>query len=140
MAITLNALTLPAKLVWSDEFDWEPVAQSVTPCFGGAVVIQKSPALSASRPITLTGGRTGNITWASMTRANLLTLRAMLDDHDLALTLTLHDARSFSVTPNHAGAGALRAFPLPVIGNSRGPVSPDSSAIYVLDRLAFLTL
>jgi hypothetical protein len=138
MAITLNSLTLPAKLVWQDEFDWEPVAQSVHACFNGNVVIQKHKALLAARPITLAGGRTGNVTWSSMPRSDIITLRAMLDDEDLEMTLTLHDGRSFSVTPNHNGP-ALRAFPLPVIGE-RGPPNPAANHPYVLDLVAFLTI
>lgn len=58
MSITLTheaeSLELPGGLQWLDR-DWSPVVQSVTPCFGGQLVIDSFAFLSG-RPITLQSG------------------------------------------------------------------------------------
>lgn len=95
--ITLGALTLPADLLWSDEFDWTPIQQSKAYTLTGALVIESGKML-AGRPITLTGGQ--DYAWAN--RATIKSLYALLDT-DPTLTLTLNDARAFSVKFAHDG-------------------------------------
>ena len=58
MTISLNAITLPADLQWTDELAWNPVAQNTDRSLSGAFLIQEA-ALTFGRPITLEGGDNG---------------------------------------------------------------------------------
>lgn len=91
MAITLDALTLP-DLIWVDEFDWTPVEQSVATTLTGAIVVE-SAARQAGRTITLEGGK--DYGWAS--RSQVKALYAKAQTPALQMTLTLDDARTFTV-------------------------------------------
>ncbi len=51
---TLDNLSLPDDVVWSDELDFSPVAQTITPTLTGAIVVEENAVL-AGRPITLKG-------------------------------------------------------------------------------------
>ena len=132
MAITLSGvvtgITLPQGMIWSDEMDWTPVAMETTYSLTGALIFERTEK-QAGRPITLTGGR--NFAWIS--RANLLSLRGLLQQ-DEDLTLTLHDARSFTVRP---AADPLQAAALPIVLDS-GPANPSSGAWYVLESLKLI--
>jgi hypothetical protein len=94
MPLTLDALTLPDDLLWTDEYgDWSAIAQETGYTLGGALVIQEGTRL-AGRPITLRGAETHG--WA--TRAQVEALRAVAEAADAGpLTLTLPDGREFSV-------------------------------------------
>lgn len=91
MAITLGAITLPGDLVWQDEFNWSPVQQSEERGLTGALIVQTG-VKSAGRPITLGGGR--HRVWID--RAALAVLYASVANN-AAMTLTLHDNRTFTV-------------------------------------------
>lgn len=88
----IDDLSLPAELLWTDEFGFDAVAQALTRTEGGALIVEET-ALVAGRLITLTGSR--NATWIS--RADLIELRALADDPLASYTLTLNDAREFTV-------------------------------------------
>jgi hypothetical protein len=134
MAITLNGLALPDGLRWSDEFTWSPLQTTRDYSLTGALILQSAERL-AGRPITLIGGER----WAWMIRANLLTLQTLLDTYAASLTLILHDARSFAVTPVYEGDGPLDATPKAVVQDS-GYANPSSSAWYVINSLKLITV
>lgn len=90
MALTLGALTLPADLVWTDEFEWFTRVRAIEQSVTGVPVIQET-TLVAGRPITLTDDN------AWLTRAELLDLVDLANTADTTHTLTLHDAREFDV-------------------------------------------
>jgi len=119
MSISLGAVTLPSDLIWTDEFDWSPIQQSEAYTLTGALVIESGKML-AGRPITLAGSETS--AWAS--RATVKALYALLDTNP-TLTLTLNDARTFSVKFKH-GAQPIQAKPIIDYNN------PDDSDIYAL--------
>lgn len=91
MSITLDALTLPDDLIWTDEFEWTPIQQNKAYTLTGALVVESGSKL-AGRPVTLVGG--DNAAWAS--RSLITALYDKLTG-DPTMTLTLHDARSFNV-------------------------------------------
>jgi hypothetical protein len=91
MSITLDALTLPADLIWTDEFDWTPMEQNKYYTLTGALVIESGQML-AGRPITLVGG--DNAAWADRTLVSALYDKLV---GDATMLLTLHDARAFNV-------------------------------------------
>jgi hypothetical protein len=132
MAITLSGvvtgITLPQGLVWSDELTWTPVAMETTYSLTGALIFERTEKQSG-RPITLIGGR--NFTW--ITRSTLISLRELLEQ-DEDLTLTLHDARTFTVRPT---AEPLAVSALPIVMDS-GPANPSSGAWYVLEALKLI--
>lgn len=109
MAITLSGIALPNGLIFSTEFDWHPIAQATEYFLTGSLLVEQS-IKQAGRPITLTGS--ADFTW--MTRAQVKTLKALLDT-GATLTLTLHDARTFSVIPAEE---PLTVSPLPVVKDS----------------------
>lgn len=87
---TSDPLELPGDMRWTDEFDWQALAQSnVQYSLGGAAIIQQGTML-AGRPITL-GGE-----WIWLPRATLLTLAAWADVPELEITLTTPDGRSYN--------------------------------------------
>lgn len=129
MAITLNLITLPQGLRWSDEFDWNPLAQASEYSLTGALLVEQT-AKQAGRPITLIGGK--DFAWLS--RADVIALKTLLDTGNV-MTLTLHDARSFTVIP--ADDAALGVSPLPTVKDS-GPANPSSTARYVLESLKLI--
>lgn len=133
MAITLGALALPSGLVWSDEFAWTPVQQSSEYALTGALLVEVS-VKQAGRPITLTGQASGRDYTVWITRADLLTLKAALEVPGATFTLTLHDARTFTVV---AAENPLEAEPLPVYG-SFAPANPDTAHRYHLKTLKLI--
>lgn len=129
MAITLSTITLPQGLRWSDEFAWSPLAQTSEYGLTGSLLVEQT-LKQAGRPITLIGGR--DFAW--MTRTEVSALKTLLDT-GTEMTLTLHDARSFTVIP--AADEPLTVTPLPVVKES-GPANPSSSTRYVLESLKLI--
>lgn len=129
MAITLSTITLPQGLRWSDEFAWSPLAQTSEYGLTGSLLVEQT-LKQAGRPITLIGGR--DFAW--LTRTEVSALKTLLDT-GAELTLTLHDARSFTVIP--AADEPLIVSPLPVVKES-GPANPSSSTRYVLESLKLI--
>lgn len=135
MAITLtpsgggSVLALPNGLRWLDEYHWSPVVAEVGYSLTGALVLEHGQRL-AGRPITLTGGAT----WAWITRAQLELLRASMMQASAVYTLTLHDARTFTVRPRHDSEGPILTRPLPIVRDS-GPADPVNETKYILETI-----
>jgi len=100
MAIELQhsggTIILSPDLTWVDEYEYSPIAQSREHATSGSMIVQEGTRL-AGRPITLAGHN--RRVWA--TKSELDALRALLVEGS-TFTLTLHDARSFSVIWDHA--------------------------------------
>ena len=112
MAITLSngttTVTLPEQSCWSDEYQWDPVAQATDIALNGALVIQEAAQL-AGRPITLTTDEGGD--W--MKRSDLDALMALANMAGGQYTLTLNDARTFTVAfRRSSGTPAVKAVPV----------------------------
>ena len=107
MSITLGTITLPQDLHWSDEFDWTPVAQGVEYTLAGALAIE-TVVMQAGRPITLEGGE--DRAWASRTTVLALQAKAALPGE--TMTLTLNDARTFTVAFRHGDGAPVEARPI----------------------------
>jgi len=90
MSITLDAIVLPADLLWIGEFDWSPVAQNQEYTTEGALIIEPSTKL-AGRAITLSGG---GFAWVSRSTIKLLYAKLVAG---IEMTLTLEDGRVFTV-------------------------------------------
>lgn len=132
MAITLGAVALPSGLTWSDEFSWTPVEQGSDYSLTGALIIQSATKLKG-RPITLIGQSDGSDHTVWISRSALLALKTALDVAGATFTLTLHDARTFTVMAN----GPLKATPLPAY-KSLLPADPDSTHWYLLNELPLI--
>jgi hypothetical protein len=135
MAITLGAITLPDTLVWEDEFTWSPVAQSTEYSLDGALIIQES-ARQAGRPITLVGKSDGTAHTGGITLTNLRLLQTALNVLGATWTLTLHDARAFTVAVRD---NPLEAEPLPVY-RSFFPANPTGDRWYLIRALKLQTI
>ena len=91
MALTLDTVTLPDVLSWNDEFEWSPVTHSKSYGVTGSLFVQVGDKL-AGRDITLVGS--DSMGWITRDIVeDLQTLR----DADTEMTLTLQDARTFTV-------------------------------------------
>jgi hypothetical protein len=95
MALTLDSLELPPDLIWTDEFDWTPVKQTITEAVDGSLIVETG-LLLAGRPITLSGA----IDSAWIDRGTLKSLYAYAQSVS-ERTLTLLDGRSFTVIFRH---------------------------------------
>lgn len=89
--ITLAGITLPDHLVWTDEFDWVPVAHSSERSLTGKLLIEEA-SLTKGRPITLSND------WA--TRDVIEQIYALASLPGQTHTLDLH-GRTFTVMFNH---------------------------------------
>ena len=58
----LDDITLPDDLLWINEFDWNPVAQSTERSLTGALLVQERQLIHG-RPIVLSGN--GEAGWVS---------------------------------------------------------------------------
>jgi hypothetical protein len=138
MAITLsdgvNSIELAQDLHWSDEFDWSPIIQSTTHSLGGRPFVNRRTS-EGLRPLSLIDDD-----GAWMSRSDIIDLYdnwLIKGTVDAPLTLTLHDAREFSVIWNYE-SGALDAAPaLPGLSD---PVSTSEYAVgfrfLIIEQLA----
>lgn len=94
MSITLNGITLPSDLEWSDEFDWTPVRQSMDRSLTGKLLIEEAEKVGG-RPITLYGGQ--NACWVP--RSTVVALKALLVANN-TMTLMYHGTE-YSVMWRH---------------------------------------
>lgn len=135
MAITLGGLALPRGLRWVDEFDWSAREQSISRSLSGAQLIQYATR-QGGRPITLLGG----LAFTRLTRAELLALRALLEDApEDGLLLQLHDGRRYQTAPLYADAGPLLAYPVPLVLGA-GPADPQPQTLYWIDQIRLMEL
>lgn len=91
MTITLDAITLPPDLEWTDEYQWTGVHHQKTISLTGALIVEES-AQQKGREITLEG----KINSAWITRATLDLLKAKADVAGTQMTLTYY-GRAFTV-------------------------------------------
>lgn len=103
--ISLDTLTLPDSLEWTDEYTWQPVSQELAYSLTGAAVVEASERQSG-RPFTLRSPEQ----MAYITRATLNTLKGWAAIAGKTMTLTLRGV-SYSVIFRHQD-GALEATPL----------------------------
>lgn len=129
MSITISTITLPAGLIWVDEFDWSPTVRTLHRHPGGWYI--EATAAGNPRPITLEGGQQ----WCWITRTDLLALQSLLETTGPHL-LTLHDSRKFDVQAI-GSPGVVDARPVPMVAGS-GAVDPDSAAKYYIQRIALV--
>lgn len=91
---TLDGLSLPAGMIWQDEFDWSPALSSLEYSLTGALVIDGGTRQSG-RPITLAASDDRG--WSGMTRDKLLALRSKAAVAGATYALLLADGRTFNV-------------------------------------------
>jgi hypothetical protein len=120
MSITLDVITLPDDLIWIDEFDWAPVDQTKTYSLTGALIVESSVPKQAGQTITLAGSVDSG--WAERSLIKALCDKLATDP---AMTLTLHDSRTFSVQFEQNGQ-PIQARPIIDYNN------PDDSDAYSL--------
>lgn len=84
LSYNTTALDLPADLLWSDEFTWQPIEQSVDWTITGAVVVQTAERL-AGRPITLQGGE--RFAWIDRATLDQLLAWAAVPGREMTLNI-----------------------------------------------------
>ncbi|MDP2262681.1 MAG: hypothetical protein Q8K24_05930 [Hydrogenophaga sp.] len=102
-----TAVTLPADLLWSDEFKGPQVGQTASRSVMGALIVQ-ARAMTAGRPITLQP-EDENSAW--MRRSTVEQLRNLAAIPGAQLTLTMR-GQTYSVMFRHHDGAALEADPV----------------------------
>lgn len=92
MAHDLDGVSIPAGLVWIDEFDWADAVHEFTHGITGALLVDAGQRL-AGRPITLQGEDDSG--WIE--RSVLASIQAKAGAAGVTYTFTHDDGRSFSV-------------------------------------------
>jgi hypothetical protein len=124
---TPQTLTLPAGLLWADEYAWQPLTQAKEYTTTGALVIDTWPK-QAGRTIRLEGTETR--AWCE--RGTLETLRLWAGQPGQTLTLSYRGqshAVVFDHDPQPIDASPLS--PLLADGPSRYTVTSDTGAVLV---------
>lgn len=101
MPNTLNDITLPPGLTWSDRHQWAGVTQEAMVTMGGEVKLFVG-ALASGRPITLAGDEES--AWFDQTSADGLQTLAALPGAVMTLTW---EGEAFSVVFRHQTPPAL---------------------------------
>lgn len=114
--ITLDGITLPGDLFWSNEFTAWKVGQSQRRSLTGALVVHES-AVQVGRPITLETTSNGNTYVAAIALPvlqQLQALEAQTRTTPMTLVLPAHNTgtRSFDVLFDRTSGKALEARPL----------------------------
>lgn len=128
------------SLIWTDERGWQDVVQSVTYCFGTAAmgapaVIQESNRQLGGQPMTLTGGER----WAWCRQATLDALIALLAPAGAQATVTLDDARQYTVTARRSDGPAVQSRPLARVADSP-LVEADADTLHILEAVRLLII
>lgn len=101
-----TTITLPDALEWVNEFDFSYVTQDARRTIGGSLILSES-TLTKGRPINLVGGAT---VWVN--RSEIEALFNWANTADKEMTLTLADARTFTVLFNRVGNSPIVAKPV----------------------------
>jgi hypothetical protein len=96
MSLMLDGLELPPDMVWVDEFDWSPIAQTETRSLSGALIIETAEKLEG-RPITLVGDPESG--WITKAKVDALYEKLLITT---PLVLTLQNNQTFNVTWRHS--------------------------------------
>jgi hypothetical protein len=112
--INLDAITLPADLLWTDEYSYTPVKQTLSRAVDGSLIVEAAAA-NKGRPITLQGG--DDYGWIE--RSILEELRLKQYQPGLTMTLTLRGT-AYSVIFDQEGGIEAR----PVV-EYRNPAATD---------------
>ncbi len=120
MTITIDAITLPEDLVWSNEYTWSPVSQDTKKALTGALIVQEA-IQQKGRSIILSGG--SNSAWVD--RATLDLLQAKCNTVDLTMVLS-HNGTSYDVmfdrsSNSNTGLNVRGVYPL---------ANPSSDHVY----------
>ncbi|MCY1300191.1 hypothetical protein D9M70_497500 [compost metagenome] len=91
---------------WTDEFEWDAVAQEQQRSLTGALLVQEGVRLHG-RPITL---RSNGGAWFRL--ATVRALEVLRDQPGRVMPLTLPDGREFHVIFNRAAGAPVQATPV----------------------------
>lgn len=101
-----TTVTLPADLLWVDEYSYRPVEQTVTPTLTGGVVVEAA-VRTAGMPITL---QPEDASSAWMTRATLDAITAIVVEPGAEMALNIRGT-AYSVVFRHQD-GAMDVTPV----------------------------
>lgn len=108
------------QLEWTDEFEWDAVAQTQERSLSGALIVQEGVKLFG-RPITLASN---GAAWFLLSLVRQL--EVLRDQPGRVMPLVLPDGRAFSVIFNRTDGAPLEAKPL------WRQVNPGADALYEL--------
>ncbi len=111
--VTLQELTLPNDLLWTDELSWTPVVATNTYTLTGSLIIEQG-VRQAGRPITLSADP--DMAWVTRGTVEVLRSWSAITDRKFKLVLEYPtDTRQFLVVFRHDGdpitASPVKGFP-----------------------------
>jgi len=92
MAMIIGGVTLDKDMIWSDEFQFTPTSGTAERAIDGHMIVQSFKTVGG-QPMTLVGSE--SFGWQK--RSTVLALQALANTPETVLTITLPDARTFSV-------------------------------------------
>ncbi len=116
----LDTMTLPDNLLWVNEFDWTPVAQSTDRSLTGSLIVSES-LMTYGRSIVLGDGENSWLTLADMN-----TLFALSEIPKKKMLLTLPGGRAFTVIFDQSEGAPIEARQVLPLTN------PDDSDFYAV--------
>jgi hypothetical protein len=125
--MTLDGITLPEGLTWSDRYDWTPVVQTVSVSVTGTVIVQEG-AQTAGRPITLTAA---GETHCWTTKSVIDQLYALTGEAGRVMTLEIEPGDQRQVMWRRDRA-PIEARPVLEV------TDPDDGTLYVLAALRLM--
>ena len=102
----LGVIELDDQFEWTDEFEWDAVAQEQERSLNGKLIVQEGVKVYG-RPITLASN--GGV-WTPLSVVRQL--EALRDQRGLVMALALPDGRQESVIFNRSNGAALEAAPV----------------------------
>jgi hypothetical protein len=106
MPITLEGITLPPDLQWTDEFSGHGVGQVITPTLTGALLVEETTQ-TQGRPITLESNGAAWVTRSTVEALAALAATPLAEGS--TLTLAWADGRSFDVVFDRSRGPGFRA-------------------------------
>lgn len=93
------------QAIWTDEFNWTPVAQKVTRTLDGSTIIEVLPGSAGGQPMTMA------LEWIKKYQLDIL--KAWRDAEDQSsFSVILDDGRSFSCVLRHHEGPPLEVEPI----------------------------
>lgn len=119
MAITLEGITLPADLQWTDEFSGFGVGQTITPTLTGSLVVEET-AQPEGRNITLTSD---GASWVERSTVEALAALAATPLDGTTLTLNWHGT-TYAVVFDRSRAGFEATEVMRLAGDKQSATHP----------------
>lgn len=110
MTITLNSIALSEDLIWSNEFDYEDITQTIERTVGGSLIISNF-AKNEGREIVLEAVNNGNTFTGYFTRLQVKNFKVL--EKEATTVVFEYNGQVFSVIVKSGGVAVTPLMPRP---------------------------